>query len=70
MGPGGNPFGMALKNGPGGPGSTGGSTIGLDAIRTPGRAGGNDRYGRQGARPHGQGEAWTPTSRPVEFKSE
>jgi TonB family protein len=67
MGPNGNPFGMALRNGPGGPGSTGGSTIGLDAIRTPGRAGGNDGYGQKVPGLTGK-ESVDPTIAPVEFK--
>ncbi|KFE71462.1 adventurous gliding motility protein GltG [Hyalangium minutum] len=61
------PFGgLMVKGGSGGP-STGGSTIGLDGIRTAGRAGGNDGYGQKVPGLTGK-ESVDPTIAPVEFK--
>lgn len=66
-GRGGGIGGLVTKPGSGNPGSTGGSTIGLDGIFTPGRAGGDKNYGQRiGGLP---GKATVdPAIAPVEFK--
>jgi TonB family protein len=59
--------GLVTKPGSGNPGSTGGSTIGLDGIRTAGRAGGDKNYGQRLGGLSGK-ETVDPTIAPVEFK--
>jgi outer membrane biosynthesis protein TonB len=59
--------GLVTKTGPGGPGGPGGSTIGLGGIFTPGRAGGNDDYGKKVPGLTSK-ESVDPTIAPVEFK--
>jgi TonB family protein len=59
--------GLVTKPGSGNPGSTGGSTIGLDGIFTPGRAGGDKNYGQRLGGLSAK-ESVDPTIAPVEFK--
>ena len=66
LGSGGGFGGLMVRGGQGGP-STGGSTIGLDGIRTAGRASGNDGYGQRAGTLTGK-ESVDPTIAPVEFK--
>jgi TonB family protein len=65
--PGGSLGGLVTKPGSGNPGSTGGSTIGLDGILTPGRAGGNKDYGQRIGGLSAK-ESVDPAIAPVEFK--
>jgi TonB family protein len=59
--------GLVTKPGSGNPGSTGGSTIGLDGIFTPGRAGGDKNYGQRIGGLPGKVSV-DPAIAPVEFK--
>jgi TonB family protein len=59
--------GLVTKPGSGNPGSTGGSTIGLDGIFTPGRAGGDKDYGQRIGGLPGKVSV-DPAIAPVEFK--
>ncbi|HVG61119.1 MAG TPA: TonB family protein [Hyalangium sp.] len=58
---------LVTKPGSGNPGSTGGSTIGLDSIFTPGRAGGDKNYGQRTGGLSGKVSV-DPAIAPVEFK--
>ena len=60
-------LGLVTKPGSGNPGSTGGSTIGLDGIVTAGRAGGDKDYGQKLGGLSAK-ESVDPSIAPVEFK--